>query len=112
MPRTIDEAEMSPMTAPDSTRLPPLAGAALDRAAEERSTDGLLESSRADAATRVLVIAGDAAPLASEDALQWMPVSAVPAGGEWAFLGRDEAGAALLTAVFPPADEQLVPAPA
>ena len=37
----------------------------LDRAAEERATPGLLEHARADAATRVLVLNGDAAPLAA-----------------------------------------------
>ena len=51
------------MTASDSTRLPPLAAAAVDRAPDERATPGLIETARADAATRVLVLSGDAAPL-------------------------------------------------
>ena len=44
------------MTARDSTRLPPLAGFGIDRAAAERATPDLLETARADAATRVLVV--------------------------------------------------------
>jgi NAD+ diphosphatase len=100
------------MTAPDSTRFPPLTGSALDRAAEERMTEGLIETARADAGTRVLVIAGDAAPLARADELHWFSPADVPEGGEWAFLGRDDSGAALLAAVFPPADEPLLDAPA
>ncbi|MDY0909316.1 NAD(+) diphosphatase [Microbacterium sp. CFBP9034] len=99
------------MTAPDSTRLPPLAGAAVDRAADERATPDLIATSRADASTRVLVLAGDSAPLAAPARLQWTPAAAVPEGGEWAFLGRDDAGAALLAAVFEAADHELFPAP-
>ena len=100
------------MTAPDSAQLPSLAGAAVDRAAAERTTADLLETTRADAATRVLVVAGDAAPLAAPDALQWSAAAAVPDGGAWAFLGRDADGAALLTAVFAASDDQLFAAPA
>jgi NAD+ diphosphatase len=100
------------MTAPDSEQLPPLTGAALDRAAAERLTEGLVEAARADGATRVLVLCGDAAPLAGSDALAWTTPADVPDGGIWAFLGRDETGAALLTAVFAPADEPLFDAPA
>ena len=95
------------MTAPDSTTLPPPAGPGLDRAAEERLVPGLVDELRADAATRVLAIAGDTAPLATPDALRWVAPSDVPAGAEWAFLGRDADGAALLAAVFPAQDDEL-----
>ena len=100
------------MTAPDSTRLPSLARAGWGRAAEERLTPDLVERLRADASTRVLVIAGDAAPLVAADALLWRRPAEVPAGAEWAFLGRDDDGAALLTAVYPAQEDELFAAPA
>lgn len=99
------------MTAPDSTRLPSLARAALDRAAEERSTDGLIEAARADAATRVLVLSDDAAPLAAPTELAWVSPSEVPEGAVWAFLGRHPDGAAALTAVFPAQESEPFAAP-
>lgn len=91
------------MTVPDSMRLPPLAGAALDRAADERAEPGLLGALRADRASRVLVLRGDEAPLAAEAALLWVTPDAAPADARWAFLGRDESGGALLAAVIEPA---------
>ncbi|HYI50124.1 MAG TPA: NAD(+) diphosphatase [Microbacterium sp.] len=105
------------MTAPDSpprekAPSPSLARSGLDRAAEERATPGLLDDSRADAATRVLVVNGDAAPLAAPDALHWVAPDEVPAGGEWAFLGRNDEGTAMLAAVFPRGDAELFPAAA
>ncbi len=100
------------MAAPDSPGLPPLARVGLDRAAEERLVPDLIEASRADAATRVLVVSGDAAPLSTPDALHWTTPSRVPAGGQWAFLGRDADGTALLAAVFPSGDDELFSAPA
>lgn len=100
------------MTAPDSTSLPPLARPGIDRAAEERLTPGLIDAAKTDAATRVLVIAGDAAPLAASDALLWRAAAEVPDGGEWAFLGRADDGAALLAAVFASQDDELFAAPA
>jgi NAD+ diphosphatase len=99
------------MTAPESTQPPPLARSGLDRAAEERTRPGLLEAERADDAALVLVLAGDAAPLAERDQLLWVAPSAVPMGGEWAFLGRDADGAARLTAVFPRNEHELFGAP-
>ena len=78
------------MTAPDSTQPPPLARSGLERSAEERATPGLLDHARTDAATRVLVLNGDTAPLATADALHWVAPAAVPDGAEWAFLGRDD----------------------
>jgi NAD+ diphosphatase len=99
------------MTAPESTP-PPLARSGLDRAAEERSTPGLLEGARADAGTRVLVLNGDAAPLAEPDALLWVVPEAVPRGAEWAFLGRTADGAAVLTAVSARTESEPFAAPA
>ena len=100
------------MTAPESTQPPPLARSGLDRSAEERSTPGLLERARADAATRVLVLNGDAAPLAEPDALLWVAPDAVPPGSEWAFLGRNDEGSEMLAAVLPRGESELFPAPA
>ena len=100
------------MTAPESTQPPPLARSDLDRSAQERSTAGLLERAQADAATRVLMLNGDAAPLAQPDALLWVDPDAVPSGAEWAFLGRNAEGAAMLAAVFPRAESELIAAPA
>lgn len=99
------------MTAPDSPRLPPLAGSGVDRAAGERVIPGLLDAARADAATRVLVIAGDTAPLAAPEELHWTAPREVPDGAEWAFLGRAADGAPLLTAVLPASDAELFVAP-
>ena len=103
------------MTAPESTRpekVLPLARSGLHRAAEDRDIPGLLDAARADAATRVLVLDGDAAPLDRTDALLWVTPAAVPPGAEWAFLGRDEDGAGLLAAVFARTDGELFAAPA
>ncbi|TDN92512.1 NAD(+) diphosphatase [Microbacterium sp. BK668] len=95
------------MTTPAGS-FPALADSGIDRAAEERSTGGLLEGLRADAASHVLVLHGDAAPLTSSDAaegkhpsLHFVSPAEVPTGGEWAFLGRDAAGRAILSASFP-----------
>jgi len=84
----------------------------LDRAAEERAVPGFLEAARADERSRVLVLQGDRAPLSDADALHWVSPAAVPGGAEWAFLGRAEDGAALLTAVLASADDDPFPAPA
>lgn len=100
------------MTAPDSTSLPPLARPGLDRAAGERLTPGLLDAAKTDAATRVLVIAGDSAPLSAPGALLWRAPSDIPDGAEWAFLGRRDDGTSLLTAVYPRQEDELFPAPA
>lgn len=104
-------------------RRPALAGPGLDRSAHERSTVGLLESLQADAATRVLVVHGDAVPLAPEGAaeprsgaggsgwggtrgtaahraLHLVAPGDVPDAAEWAFLGRDPQGAAVVSALF------------
>jgi len=100
------------MTATGSTGEPSPALIGFDRAAEERAIPGVIEAARADAATRVLVIHGDAAPLADVSRLAWLTAADVPDGAEWALLGRDEAGTMLLTAVFPSGDDAPVLAPA
>lgn len=91
----------------------PLASApdAFDRHAHERATPDLIDAAKADASTRVLVLAGDAAPLDAPGRLHWRAPDDVPAGAEWAFLGRDAAGAAVLSAVFPQAEAELFAAP-
>ncbi|HEX5859172.1 MAG TPA: NAD(+) diphosphatase [Microbacterium sp.] len=92
---------------------PPLARGELDRCGDEREIDGLLASTRADPRTRVLVVRGDAAPLADEDgsALLYAAPAAVAPGGRWAFLGRDTEGAAMLLAAFARDDDEPVEAP-
>jgi NAD+ diphosphatase len=100
------------MTASESTQPPPLARSGLDRAAQERATPGLLAAAKADAATRVLVLNGDTAALTASDELQWVTPTAVPPHAEWAFLGRDDDGVAMLAAVFPRTDQELIAAPA
>ena len=108
------------MTTP-ADRRPALAGPGLDRSAEERSEEGLLDRLRADAATRVLVVHGDVVPLgsggtAAEDAssrgwgdtgrpaehptLELVPPDEVPEAAEWAFLGRGADGTPILSATF------------
>lgn len=72
----------------------------LDRAAERRTEDGFLERLRADAASRVVVVAGDAVPLATPGSVAWVAPDAVPADAEWAFLGFTSDGVARLVAVL------------
>ena len=100
------------MTAPHDTPLPALARPGFDRAAEERTSPDLIELSRADASSRVLLLNGDAAPLRSASELQWLAPADVPDGAEWSFLGRDEDGVAVLGAAFARRDDELLPAPA
>ncbi|HWM17353.1 MAG TPA: NAD(+) diphosphatase, partial [Microbacterium sp.] len=59
-----------------------------------------------DAATRVLVLNGDSAPLAAPERLHWVAPSAVPGTPEWAFLGRGAEGAPLLAAVLPRSEDE------
>lgn len=103
---------------------PALSGPGLDRAADERSTEGLLERLREDASTRVLVIHGDRAPLAADPAgaadaaapgtrhplLHYRAPADAPADGAWSFLGRDGSGRAVLSVAFD-ADEEAPIAP-
>ena len=74
-------------------------GVTLDRSGGERERDGLLDDVLADDTTRVLVVAGDTAPLRTPDALMWGAVADAPADARWAFLGRGDDGAALVVGV-------------
>ncbi|GAA3628045.1 NAD(+) diphosphatase [Microbacterium awajiense] len=72
----------------------------LDRAAERRTEDRLLDRLRADGTSRVVVVAGDAVPLASAGSVAWVPPHAVAPDAEWAFLGFTADGVARLVAVL------------
>lgn len=78
----------------------PLGLGPLDRSAEERTHDDLVRRLREDAATRVLVVRGDSAALTGERTLATAAPSAVPDDAEWAFLGRDPRGGAILLAAL------------
>ncbi|MEN2740024.1 NAD(+) diphosphatase [Microbacterium sp. X-17] len=78
----------------------PLARAGMDRAADERLIPGLIDDARRDLTTRVLVVRGDEAPLQRTGGLRLVGPADVPDAHEWAFLGRDDDGAAVLAAVF------------
>ena len=99
------------MTASDRREPSVRSRSTLDRAAEDRATPGLIDAARADARTSVLVVHGDAAPLASPDRLAWVSPDEVPGEGAWSFLGRTGDGAVALSASFPGSDEELFPAP-
>lgn len=86
----------------------PWPGGVLDRAGAERDVDGLLVAVRESPDTRVLVVHGDAAPVADER-LVLVPVSAVGAAREWAFLGRANDGAGLLLAVVEETTDAVLP---
>ncbi|WP_105565391.1 NAD(+) diphosphatase [Microbacterium halophytorum] len=74
----------------------------IDRAAGERERRDVIERAFADPATRVLLVHGDAAPR-SGDGLGWFAPSDIRERAEapidWAFLGRDAEGSAVLAAV-------------
>lgn len=105
------------MTAQSEPPAPPLARALIDRSAGERTKDGLLDTSRADASTQVLVVRGDAAPLqvpgndSAQPHLHLVPVAEVRGEPVWAFLGREDDGAAVLLAAFPEGADDPVAAP-
>lgn len=84
---------------------------AFDRAADERAVEGLLEKLRADADTRVVVIHGEYAPLAGGrvPALHTVAPAEVTVAAEWAFLGRDAAGRAVLLAAVATYDPDAEP---
>jgi len=88
------------------------AGAGLYRAAHERAEDGLVDRLRGDAATRVLAVHGDRAPLVGggRPALQFVSPEDVDAPA-WAFLGRDSSGRAVLAAALPAAADAPFEAP-
>ncbi len=85
------------MTSQEAFPPPALARASLDRAADERLEDGLVARLRAAADTRVLVVHGDRAPVRGA-ALHYVAPAEVRGDAEWAFLGRDDAGAPVLVA--------------
>lgn len=80
------------------SHLPPLARAGIERAADERADENLIARLRADADTRVVVVHGDRAPLHADGSLRTVAVAEITAEVEWAFLGRDGEGVALLVA--------------
>lgn len=85
---------------------------AVDRRADERSVPGLVEAARSDAATRVVVVHGDTAPLADATALHLVSPAMAPDAAHWAFLGRAADGAAVLAAVVSADDPAPFDAPA
>ncbi|GAA2012170.1 NAD(+) diphosphatase [Microbacterium ulmi] len=99
------------MTAQVPTEPAPLARAGLDRAADERTAEGLLDALRADPRTRVLVLSGDAAPLSGPGSLLYVEPERAPRDAEWAFLGRDANGAAVVAAVIPKRESEPFAAP-
>lgn len=84
------------MPSPSLARWP---GGALDRHGDERVAEDLIERERAASRTRVLMIRGDAAPVA-DDRLALFRVAEADDVLEWAFLGRSVDGGALLLAVL------------
>ncbi len=89
-----------PASAPAESPLP----LHVDRSGAERDDEGLLERARADAATRILAVRRDAAPVRA-GRLALLERGHLASAGvevrEWAFLGRAVDGVALLLAVLP-----------
>lgn len=90
----------------------PAAPAHVDRSAAERLTPDLIDAARADAATRVLVIHGDDAPMSDASRLLLVSPGDAPADAIWAFLGRAGDGTAVLTAVLSADGDEPFAAPA
>ncbi|KZE91255.1 NAD(+) diphosphatase [Microbacterium sp. TNHR37B] len=99
------------MTPQDTPQPPALSRAALGRAAEEREDPTLVPRLRADAETRVVVVSGDRAPVTSDLRLRTFRPAEVTAAADWAFLGRDGNGRALLVAPCDEAEAAALPAP-
>lgn len=95
---------LSASSSSDSLAVPPV-----DRAGGERDDPELLSRLRAAAGTRVLVVRRDAAPM-REGRLVFVAADELSSVREWAFLGRDADGAAVLLAVVPDEAED-VPSP-
>jgi NAD+ diphosphatase len=85
---------------------------AIDRSAADRALPGLVASARADATTRVLVLAGDRAPFDEPDRLLWVSPAGAPTNALWALLGRDDDDIPLLAAIVPAQSDDPFPAPA
>lgn len=83
----------------------------VDRSPTERMDDDLIARALADARTVVLVVHGDATPLARDGGLAPARVADVPDDAVWAFLGRRPDGAAVLGASFAPDRDAPVEAP-
>ena len=79
---------------------PELAPSGLDRAADERVEPDLIERLRADATTRVLVVHDDRAAFTVDGTLRYVAPADVHENAQWAFLGRDAAGAGVLVAAL------------
>lgn len=78
---------------------PPLARAGIDRAAAERDTPDLVDRLRQQADTRVVAVHGDRGLVEpSGTRLHLVAPTAIAGAAEWAFLGRDASGAAVLLA--------------
>lgn len=86
------------MTPTDAPKLPPLARASFDRAADERIEPGIVERLRALPDTRVLVVRGDTAPLSEDGGIALCAPAEVGSDPAWAFLGRTTDGTAVLVA--------------
>lgn len=86
---------------------PALARGGIDRAATEREEDGLLDRLRADPATRVVAVHADRGLVTGSTVRTVSPAEIVDPV-HWAFLGRDDAGVAVLVAAAAAGD----PAPA
>ncbi|WP_322411931.1 NAD(+) diphosphatase [Microbacterium invictum] len=99
------------MTSSDSARdlpRPAVAGPMTrwDRAASDRSVDGVIAAALSDPQTRVLAVAGDRVSVRG-GGLSWSPPdrwtgSRAVEVAHWAFLGRDEGDAAIILAVVDP----------
>ncbi|MFT4052251.1 MAG: NAD(+) diphosphatase [Microbacterium sp.] len=89
------------MTRSDTAPQAALARAGIDRAAAERDEPGIVDRLRADATTRVVAVHGDRGLIATGSRLHTVAPADVRADAEWAFLGRDADGAAVLLAATP-----------
>lgn len=88
------------MTAADPFASPQRPDLRIDRCANERADKSLLARVRDDPATRVLVVRGDAVALEEGPRVALVSVAEAPGHAQWAFLGRDESGAAVLLAAL------------
>lgn len=87
------------MTRSDTPRPPALARGGIDRAADERDTPDLVDALRQRSDTRVVAVHGDRGTVtASGRHVHTVTVAEVGADVEWAFLGRDAEGRAVVLA--------------